>query len=120
MSTMKICFGTATLIGIALLASGCAEQAASGDQYGQFSLISMNSPAYQSAARSEKTPSPEFPVELVSKVREAIDVDYMLQFEYFETAQVAEKAYDIFLVVEIPDTFIGVAEDDTAHLLITL
>ena len=117
---MRICFGTATLIGITLLASGCAEQAASYDEYVQFNLISMDSPAYLDAARSEKTPSPEFPVELVSEVRKAIVVDYELQFEYFETAQIAETTYDIFFVVEVPDTFIGVAEDGTEPLLITL
>lgn len=80
----------------------------------------MRSSLYAEASKVVASPKPTFPYEHASAVSSQINVDYDLTFAYFETISSADKSYDIYEVVGVPDTFVGVPQGGRELLLITL
>lgn len=80
----------------------------------------MRSSLYTGAPKVTASPEPTFPNEHTRAVSSEIGVSYEVTFEYFETVSLAGKSYDIFDVVEVPDTFVGVPHAGRELILITL
>ena len=86
----------------------------------EFQQISMRSSLYAEAPKVIASPKPIFPNELASAVSSQIGVNYEVSLAYFETATFADKSYDIYEVVGVPDTFVGVSQAGRELILISL
>ncbi len=80
----------------------------------------MRSSLYAEAPKVVASPKPTFPNEHASAVSSEIDVSYDVTFEYFETVSLADKPYEIYEVVGVPDTFVGVPLAGRELILVTL
>ena len=80
----------------------------------------MRSSLYAGAPKVVASPRPTFPNENAGAVSSEMGVSYDVTCEYFETVSLADKSYDIYEVVAVPDEFVGVQQANRDLLLITL
>lgn len=103
----------------AVITASCSKQEVPG-LTAEFQQISMRSTLYAEAPKVVASPKPTFPNEHASAISSQIGISYDVNLAYFETVSLADKSYDIYEVVGVPDTFVGVPQTGRKLLLITL